>query len=583
MNDLRWDLSEIYSNYDDIEIKKDIDKVNSLLKDINNIKDQTKNKDIEYIESLIEKYEKQIELFSTLISYSYALLTVETNNENYVKLVNDVNSLNTTVSKSSLILSSEFAALEDVIKPYLDNRLKDYKFIIKEFIEDTKHQMSFEEEELASEIENATTSAFSRLQEAICSNSTKEIDGKKLTVSQLRALGTHKDREIRQKAYEKELEIFEENKLAFATSLNSIKGTKIVLDKKRNYKSPLHCSLRQSRISEKVLNALVSAIEDHLVDFRRYLKIKAKLLNIDKLGFFDLCAPLSSNSKTYTYDQAKEFILTQFGAFHTPLRDFAKNCFDKRYLDVEPRANKAGGAYCTSFPKIKQIRILSNFDSSYQSVSTVAHELGHGYHDFVCKDNKMLLKEYPMTIAETASIFSEYLVFKGALDQEKTKEGKVALIESFLCECSQTCVDVLGRFYFEKAVYENRKYGELSADKFSSLMLDAQKRTYGDGLDEKYMHKYMWAVKGHYYMPSLSFYNYPYFFGQLFSLGLASIYEKEGKSFALKYDKLLKISASDSLENIAKTVGIDITDKKFWLNSLKLIIKYVDKMEELVK
>jgi oligoendopeptidase F len=239
------------------------------------------------------------------------------------------------------------------------------------------------------------------------------------------------------------------------------------------------------------------------------------------------------------------------------------------------RDGKIGGAYCTGFPLVGVSRILCNFDGSFDSVSTLAHELGHAWHHEIIKGLSRARSGYPMTLAETASVFAETIIFEGALKEARTAEERLFLIEGNLKDCCQVIVDILSRFYFEKALFERRQKAELSAEELCTLMLDAQKKTYGTGLDR--CHPYMWAVKSHYYSAGLGFYNYPYAFGQLFSLGLFS---KQGQAgFADSYKAMLKLTGSATAEDVARSAGFDVGDAAFWRSGLEVIERRVGEME----
>ena len=439
-------------------------------------------------------------------------------------------------------------------------------------------------EELAADLMRSGSDAFGRLQETISSSACAELDGEKKTVIQLRALATNADRETRRKAYEAELKVWKDHEIAFCYALNGIKGTSLSLEKRRNWKSPIDRSCAGARISRKTLDALISTLEKNLPMFRRYFKTKAKLLGLRKCAFYDLFAPVGSAEMTYTFEQAREFVVKQYGAFNPAMGQFAANAFDNNWIDPFPRPGKTGGAYDIYMPKIKESRVFANFDGTYDGVSTFAHELGHAWHDHVVSVKPAMLRSYPMTLAETASIFSEFIVFKGAVEQA-SEEQKVSIIEQFIQGASQVCVDILCRFYFEREVFEKRRDGELMPDEMCDIMIDCQKKTYGDGLDEKLLHPYMWAVKGHYYSTGFSFYNYPYAFGQLFALGLynRSLKEKSDRPFYEKYNMLLSLTGQLPAEKVAATAGIDITDPAFWQEGMDIIASYVKQLEDLAE
>jgi oligoendopeptidase F len=239
-----------------------------------------------------------------------------------------------------------------------------------------------------------------------------------------------------------------------------------------------------------------------------------------------------------------------------------------------------GGAYCTDFPLSKEARVLCNYDGSFSSVSTIAHELGHAWHHECIKDKPYGLRHYPMTLAETASIFAETIVAEAAL-AEAEPAARLSLVEMHLQDGCQVIVDILSRFYFEKEVFSRREESELSPEHYCAAMLDAQDKTYGEGLDPEKRHPYMWAVKGHYYIPSLSYYNFPYAFGQLFGLGLYERYREEGPGFAKTYRTLLSETGTVSAVDLSKKAGFDIESPEFWLSSLRVFARQVETFETL--
>jgi oligoendopeptidase F len=233
-------------------------------------------------------------------------------------------------------------------------------------------------------------------------------------------------------------------------------------------------------------------------------------------------------------------------------------------------------------PKAGESRILANFDGSFDGLFTLAHELGHGYHGWVLKDLPYIQQDYPMTLAETASIFCETIVFNRALESS-TSDDRLAVLELFLQSATQVIVDILSRYKFEAAVFERREKGDLSPEELCELMLEAQRETYGDGLDAKLMHPYMWAVKSHYYSADLSFYNFPYAFGQLFGLGLYATYATDVHEFPARYKELLQSTGQKTANEVTKSAGFDIEDSAFWQSGIDVIAERANEFAALVK
>ena len=577
MEEKRWNLSPIYPAVDSKEFNDDLAKLKQLLAQF---RAKLESGNVE-VSELVEMENEIEDIEETLGSYAYCNVSVNTTDKAAVNALNKVEELSMDTAVCETLFNTYVAEHKAQIDAFCKEN-PDYRFIFDEIAEEARHQMPKELEELAADLMRSGSDAFGRLQETISSSACAELDGKKLTVIQLRALATNADRETRRKAYEAELKVWKEHEIAFCYALNSIKGTSISLEKRRNWESPIDRSIAGARISRKTLDALIGTLEKNLPMFRRYLKTKAKLLGLEKCAFFDIFAPVGKASMNYTYEQAREIVVKQYGAFNPAMGQFAANAFDKNWIDPFPRAGKTGGAYDIYMPKIKESRVFANFDGTYDGVSTFAHELGHAWHDHVVSVKPAMLRGYPMTLAETASIFSEFIVFKGAVEQA-TDDQKVAIIEQFVQSACQVCVDILCRFYFEREVFEQRRDGELMPDEMCDIMIDCQKKTYGDGLDENLLHPYMWAVKGHYYSTGFSFYNYPYAFGQLFGLGLynRSLKEKSDRPFYEKYNELLSLTGQLPAEDVAKTAGIDITDPAFWQEGMDIIASYAKQLEEL--
>ncbi len=401
-----------------------------------------------------------------------------------------------------------------------------------------------------------------------------------LPMSAVRGLAYDGDRGVRKSAYEAELASWKLNEVPCAAAMNSIKGEVSILVALRGWASPLQRSLFDAAIDEQTLNAMCGAARESFPDFRRYLRAKAKLMGTPRLAWYDLFAPVGEGDQSWSYGDAAAFIERQFRNYSTKLGDFAARAFTESWVDAEPRVGKRDGAYCEDF-RLGRSRIFMNFKPAFGSVSTLAHELGHAYHN-MCLESRTIIQEHtPMTLAETASIFCETILKRAAIS-EATEGQTLAILEASLQGSCQVVVDIMSRFEFESGVFAHRSDRELSAQELCDLMSGAQRATYGDGLDESCMHPYMWAVKPHYYSSGLSFYNYPYMFGMLFALGLYAIYEESPEGFQDRYDNLLSRTGMNDVATLASEFGIDIRTPEFWRGSLNVIKQDIDRFEALV-
>ena len=589
-----WDLSPIYPDFDSDAYREAKKKVARLAAEAVEFYSGSGNPvsgedTAKWLRKALSINDELGSLSETLSAYAYARYSTATRDQAALSELNLIEELILPAKKANVLYRNALAARKEALSALFsdDPELRPYAFHVGEELFFQSKQMAPEMEDLAEDLGRCGADAWSRLQEAVSSNSSAIWDastGAKKTVVELRNLAFDPDRNIREKAFNLEQSIWKSVEIPMSAALNGVKGATNSLNARRGWKGALEKSIAQARISEKTLEALVSAMEASLPTWRRYLKAKARALGLRKLAFFDLFAPVEKHGvsmPTFDWQETRSFIRDKFSSFDPGMGDFAAKAFDSNWIDARPREGKVGGAYCTDFPSAKAARVFCNFDGSFSSVSTVAHELGHAWHHECIVDKPYALTQYPMTLAETASIFAETIVSEAALSTAGPAE-RLSLVEMHLQDGCQVIVDILSRFYFEKAVFEKRKTGEVGPDQLCAMMLEAQEKTYGDGLDAEKRHPYMWAVKGHYYIPSLSFYNFPYAFGQLFGLGLYERYRKEGPSFARIYRELLAETGSASAVEVTRKAGFDIETEAFWSSALSTFERQTEEFEELV-
>ncbi len=461
---------------------------------------------------------------------------------------------------------------------------REVAFMLRRSKEKATHLMTPPEETLAAELGVTGSIAWSKLHGNLTSQLAVKIhlrgEARELPMSIIRSLASDEERETRRRAYEAELTGWKQAALPLATAMNSIKGEVNTLTKKRGWESPLAASLFSNNIDRPTLDAMLEAAYESFPDFRRYLHAKAHLLGLPKLAWYDLFAPVGKSTKVWEYNDATNFIVEQFGTFSSRLSNFAARAFREQWIDAEPRPGKVDGAFCIPLRK-DESRVLANFRSTYEGMSTLAHELGHGYHNLNLAHRSALQRGLPMTLAETASIFCETVVREATLRSVDAQE-QLSILEASLQGSSQVVVDITSRFLFEQRVFEKRQQRELSIEELNTLMLDAQRETYGDGLDESALHPYMWAMKPHYYSP-YSFYNYPYMFGLLFGLGLYARYQQDPDSFKKGYDELLSSTGLADAATLAAQFGIDTRSTAFWRSSLDIIRLDIKRFEMLAQ
>lgn len=587
-DELRWNLETIYPGFDSEEYLHDraelVRSCRAILKRVGD--NALRKKDpAKWIKQLVRKIEAATALHDNLGAYLGCAYAVETTNS---RILAEINSLD----EDALLLSDAMVRFRTELRPMKkrlgkladsSKTLREYEFFLREQVARAERQMSVAEESLAADLARSGSDAWGRLQETVSSTLDWPWEGKeRKTVVQLRSLAMDPDRSVRKKAYRKELDAWESMEIPLAASLNGVKGFAVTLDKRRGYENPLDHAALLSRISRKTLEAQIETMKANLDVFRGYLQTKASLIGVDRLAFYDLFAPVGNTEKSWSFAEARDFIVEQFSSFAWELGDFAQRAFDEHWIDAEPREGKVGGAFCAGMPLARQSRILANFDGTFDSVFTLAHELGHAYHGSVISDLPVLNQDYPMTLAETASIFCETIVFHRAMESSDA-DDKITVLELFLQSATQVVVDILSRFLFEQSLFDRRAKAELSPQELSDLMLEAQKQTYGDALSPDELHPYMWAVKPHYYSANLSFYNFPYAFGLLFGLGLYATYQQDVHEFPARYKQLLQMTGRASANEVTREAGFDIEDTAFWQSGVDIIAAYAEQFKGLVE
>ena len=401
-------------------------------------------------------------------------------------------------------------------------------------------------------------------------------------LSAIRNLAYDPDPQVRKDAYEAEIACYRQIEAPVAFALNSIKLETLTDCQLKGYESPLARTLKGAHLEQQTLDAMLGAMDEYLPKFWQYLKAKGKALGHENgLPWYDLFAPMGGSSTKFTAQDARNYLVELFAGFDPELSQMVARAFDEDWIDFYPRDGKRGGAFCSGVRSIGQSRILTNFDGMFTDVVTLAHELGHAFHNQCIRDHRPLNQGYSMPVAETASTFNECVVMASAIAGAKDRNEKLALIESQLQDATQIICDIYSRFRFEAAVFARRPKEFMHADTLCAIMTQAQKDSYGDGLDHSCLHPYMWVCKSHYYGPT--FYNFPYAFGGLFARGLYAQYEKEGAAFVPKYKKLLFTTPVASAEDTAKVAGIDLTDKAFWRGALQTIADQIDLFCQLVE
>lgn len=589
---MKWDLNNLYEGFDSANYKDDLENLKFNIKEINEIfKRDFESLDdelfIEFLEGVIIKYEKINLLYERISCFIFLNISVDSRNKEAIDneiILNDLKVSMILISSSiQKIISSRSSILRILHK---SDVLKEYEFLFKEFLSMEKHLLSDELEETMASIYNSGVNYFSSLQDSLISKYkvTLNDNGKKkdIPLTECRSLLESDSKEIRKMAFEGERELYKFMGEPLSYAINSIKKSFIYDTKKRGYDSPISRSLKSNRIDFEILDAMFSAVKKNFDFFRDFLKLKSTLLGneSEKLNYYDLFVSTRKSSKEINFDYAREFLIKNFYEFSGEVGDFVKNAFEKKWIDSEIIEGKVGGAFCSNINSIGESRILLNYTNSYDSIFTLAHELGHAYHGEVLKTERILNTNYPMTIAESASIFFETLICDKAYGMSDHNE-KIIILEYELNNACQLILDIYSRFLFESEVFKRCENEFLTFDDLNLIMKNSQKISYGDCMNEDYFGE-AWIYKSHYYDFENNFYNFPYTFGHLFSLGLYKIYLEDSNEFHENYKMILKNSGKNNLKDICKMCEIDITNHEFFNNSIEILRKKYLKYKDLV-
>lgn len=596
-----WDLINVYPALESPEFEKAYDDAKSMIAALerfmkdNHISSATvppENADYDHIGGLVAELIDHLNsiylLVNTLANYVSSYTTTDSYNTEAMRLYSKIQALSVRIEQSENVFSGWIGALGDVLLSVIERNPinRAHKFYLEERAQQGQYLMSDAEESLASELSLSGLRAWYKLQGIVTSqlmiDFEYEGEVQSLPLAALQNIRRYnRDGSIRQRAFNAEIQALESIRETLAACMNGVKGFDNVLNQRRGRQDALHSSLDTARIDRDTLDAMMGAMQRSFPYFRKYLKTKAKRFDKDALPWWDLFAPVGKNNRLFNWSDAQDFIIRNFSLYSKDLATFAQMAFDQNWIDAEPRDGKRGGAFCMRIPAVEESRVLCNFDGSLDQVSTVAHELGHAYHIECQKGKKFLQYQTPMTLAETASIFCETIVQDAALDAATSADEELAILESSLIGDTQVIVDISSRFLFEKEVFKRRQEADLSADDLCEIISNTQIATYGEGLDEDHLHPYMWTWKPHYYRYDISFYNFPYAFGLLFSTGLYAIYQQRGANFIPDFKDLLASTGLANAADLALRFDIDIRSPDFWESSLAVIQKRIDRYLQL--
>ena len=576
MNEV-WNLDPIYLGFQDPAFEADLNALKQSAADFAAFIPTLSALDpLDGLKAGIARQEKLMELGSKLMEYGMLRQAANTLDPEAGSRVGQVMAVLSELAAPQAGFQEWASKLPNLMELVAqDEILREYTFFFENIQDSSRFLLPGKSEEIMAKMALSGGSAWSELQQFLTSTVPVAYRGEQTNLSSIRNMAYDADPAVRKDAYEAELNCYERICDSVAYALNSIKLETITDCELRGYESPLARTLKEAHMTKATLDAMLGAMDEYLPKFWQYLKAKGKAMGYENgLPWYELFAPMGQMTGKYTAEETKDYLVKLFTGFDQELADMVARAFDEAWIDFYPRSGKAGGAFCSEVNCLHESRILTNFDGLFTDVVTLAHELGHAFHNQCVDGHRILNHDYSMPLAETASTFNECIIMNAAIKAAQNDQEKLALIESQLQDATQVICDIYSRFRFESMVFERRREEFMGAKELCAMMTEAQKLSYGDGLDQSIMHPYMWVCKSHYYGPT--FYNFPYAFGALFARGLYAQYERDGAAFVPKYKRLLYTTSIASAEDTAKVADIDLTDKDFWRSALETIADKID-------
>ncbi|NHM30400.1 M3 family oligoendopeptidase [Neobacillus terrae] len=537
-----------------------------------------KNNNEQSLSNIIGGFEQTAKKIRQAGAFVSCLQAQNTEDKNASSLQAKVTSLSAAFQNALTIFDSKLTLIDDEEweKLITFRSLSELSFVLSERRERASEKLSKEEEALINSLGVDGYHAWSQLYDLIVSSIKVSYKGESLSVGQASNKFSQSDREGRKEVFKEWEKAWGEKSELLSQTLNHLAGFRLNVYKARGWEDFLKEPLQVNRMKKETLDTMWTVISENKQPLVKYLERKAKLLNIDKLSWYDLDAPYGNADTKVSYQEGADFILDNFAAFGEKMAAFGKKAFEESWIEAEDRPGKAPGGFHTYFPESAQSRIFMTYSGTPSNVSTLAHELGHGFHTYAMKEQHFLNRNYAMNVAETASTFAEMIVSDASVKQAKSKEEKLALLDDKIQRSVALLMNIHARFLFETRFYEERKGGPVSTPRLSELMQEAQKEAYGGALEE--YHPLFWASKLHFFITGVPFYNFPYTFGFLFSLGIYARALEEGAQYEEKYIALLKDTASMTVEDLAlKHLQADLTKRDFWEKAVKVC---VDDIEE---
>lgn len=487
-----------------------------------------------------------------------------------------------TITKfQAIVASTSLEIWRDVLESEV---LKDFTFILAEWREKGETSLTSHEKAILSKLSIDGYHAWGQLYQTLMSNLEIEIqlEGKpqKYSIGQALNLRAHSNEDLRKVAHEK-LELkWSEQKETFAKVLNYLAGFRFQLYNLQGIDDVLEEPLRKNRVKKQTLEAMWSVVSKNKNTFAEYLNRKGKINGEEKMQSYNFWANVETNNQKVPYDDAIDLVKGSFRKFGKQLEAFVTTAIEEGWIEAENRPKKSAAAFCAGFPMTEESRIFMTFDGTMKSIFTLAHELGHAFHNTAMNGISSLNRQYPLCIAETASFFAEMIVLDAAIEVAKSKSEKITLLDEKLKRSVMNFMNIHSRFLFEQNFYEERRKGLVSTQRLNELMQEAILDGYRDSLGNVSVYTWLWTP--HFYITDAPFYNFPYTFGYLLTYRLYEKAKEMGPDFENMYIQLLRDSGKMSIEElILKHLNEDITKEAFWEKGMKLCVQDAELFLEL--
>ncbi|MRH41840.1 M3 family oligoendopeptidase [Aquibacillus halophilus] len=590
---MTWDLDTLFaggSNSSELtnyiaSLEENMDSLSSSVDGMDIPEDSNDIKDLENIIHLLEKNTKQLSELSAFVS---CLSAQDVNDKGAKLLVGKRNSISADYSTIVTKFDQKLIRIDETVWKHLLEHpsINSLSFVLNERRLQARDKLPLEQEILLNDLSVDGYHAWGEMYDSIVGKMSVDLEKngevEHLSVGQAANRLNDPDRENRKEAFIQLEKAWKHNSDLLSETINHLSGFRLQTYKHRGWDNVLKEPLEYNRMSEKTLNSMWEAIENNKTPFVSFLKRKAELMGVDKLSWFDLEAPISNSTKTVSYDEAARTIIEQFNRFSTKMAEFAQTAFDNRWIEAEDRSGKRPGGFCTSFPDSKQTRIFMTYSGSSASVATLAHELGHGYHQHVMDELSVLNQNYAMNVAETASTLAEMIIADAAVKNATNEEEKIALLEDKIQRSVAFFMNIHARFLFENKFYQERKKGIVPTERLHELMVEAQKESFSHELDA--YDPTFWASKLHFHITDVPFYNFPYTFGYLFSLGIYANAIESDEDFEESYNELLKDTGRMNVEDLAeKHLQVNLGELDFWERGIQLCVADVEEFLRLTE